>query len=285
MSLGFPTNPTIGDEYTIGTTTYVWNGAAWIIKSQVVTATSLNSTGTVTITSTATSTSTTSGALIVTGGVGIGGDVYIAGTLNVEGQTILTTSSFNVDISEGNDIDIVVDSTNSNLIIISNISTLQTVTARGSTTTQAITITNNTESTSTTTGALIVTGGIGAGKRITCESLRIEDTIFESNEIVINNTVTTVIDSFSITEFRGAKYLIQIDEGTGPTADFEMLEIVLVGDNAGTVYATEYGLTTSGGELGTFYSDLLVDNIVRLYFQADFPTNKTITLLRIGMKS
>jgi len=46
-------------------------------------------------------------------------------------------------------------------VTISNTSTLQSVTERGATTDQAISITNNTPSTSPTTGALTVSGGVG----------------------------------------------------------------------------------------------------------------------------
>jgi len=146
-----------------------------------------------------------------------------------------------------------------------------------------ITVTGTVDSTSTTTGSLLVAGGVGVGKRISCESLRIQDVLFESSSISVTTTATTEIDAFSIDEYRGAKYLIQIDEGTGPTADFEMIEIILVGDNQGTVYATEYGVTTSGGELGDFSADLLIDNVMRLYFQAFTSTNKVIKLLRTGI--
>lgn len=107
-------------------------------------------------------TSTLSGALVVAGGVGIGGDLYIGGTFYAGGQAVLTTSSFFSSISEGTDISITEGS--SSTIIISNTSTLQSVTVRGSTTTQAINIANSTASTSTNTGALTVAGGVGIGK-------------------------------------------------------------------------------------------------------------------------
>jgi hypothetical protein len=49
------------------------------------------------------------------------------------------------------------------LVTISNSSTLQSVTSRGSSTTAVISITNTASSTSTTTGALTVAGGVGIG--------------------------------------------------------------------------------------------------------------------------
>jgi hypothetical protein len=281
--LNFPTNPSPGDTNTVGSKTYTWNGYAWIVTGQSITATSLISTGPVLILNTTNSTSSTTGALVVSGGAGFGADVYIDGNLYVQGQTLLTTSSFNVDISEGTDIDIVIDNTVTNLVKFYNISTLDSVTLRGSTTTHSLTITDDTESTSTTTGALVITGGLGVGKRINCESIRIADAILDSSQVSVNTSATTVIDAYHISEFRSAKYLIQIDEGSGALADFELIEILLVVDNSGTVYATEYGVVTSGGDLGTFSSSLLPDNFVRLYFTAYNATNKVIRVLRTGM--
>ena len=54
-------------------------------------------------------------------------------------------------------------SSNTGTVIVWNTGTLQSVTNRGSTTTNAISITNTASSTSTTTGALTVTGGVGIG--------------------------------------------------------------------------------------------------------------------------
>jgi hypothetical protein len=97
---------------------------------------------------------------------------------------------------------------------------------------------------------------------------------------------TAIIDSYSAAEFRAAKYLVQIDSGTGPTADFQVIEILLLTDNNGTVYTTEYGLVTTlplNAELGTFSADIQLDNIVRLYFTPNASTDKVIYVLRTGM--
>ena len=81
---------------------------------------------------TATSISTTTGALIVKGGVGIGGNVYIAGEIVAEKLTIQLT----------------------------------TVTTTLVTTDDIISTYNTTDATSTSTGALIVAGGVGIGKNL-----------------------------------------------------------------------------------------------------------------------
>jgi hypothetical protein len=233
------------------------------------------------ISDTTQATTASTGALQVAGGASIAKNLWVGEALYVNEQTVLTTSSFNVDLSEGTDIDLVV--TGENIVTIYNVSTLESVTTRGSTSSQVINLTNTTQSTSTTTGALVISGGLGVGKRINCESIRISDTIFDSNEVRINNMATAVIDSYSAAEFRASKYLVQIDSGTGSSADFQVIEILLLTDNNGTVYTTEYGLVTTNGELGTFTADIQLDNIVRLYFTPNSSTDKVIYVLRTGM--
>jgi hypothetical protein len=336
MSLGFPTDPDIGDRYTIGSTTYIWNGDAWIILSSVVNATSVNTTGTINVTNTTSSTGTNSGALVVGGGVGIGGDLYVGGNINAtstgttisfstgsferllitgttsatstttgalvvsggvaiagdiwlggllysSGQPVLTPSSFAEGIQDGVDIDITEITTGtSTYLVVNNVSTLQSVTGRGNSTTNIVSFLNTTNSTSTDTGAITVIGGIGVGGRVTAESVRIMDAVFDSTETLVNTTDPTLIDTFNIAEFRSAKYLIQIDEGTGAGADFELIEILLVADNEGNVWATEYGVVTSNGYLGVFEAEVVSGN-VSLYFTSTAASNKKIRVLRTGM--
>lgn len=286
--LNFPSNPTIGQTHTVGSTTWTWNGVAWVKSSgqnkifNVITATQIY------VTSSTQSTGTTTGALVVGGGVGIAGDLYVGGFLYGTAGIVITTSSFAGEVTSGVDINVVINTT-TNIVTINNISTLQSVTGRGSTTTNAITIANTFSSTSTSSGALIVKGGIATGGniwahgRINSESLKIEDSVFDSSSITLNNVLTTVIDSYPINQFRSAKYIVQISEGTGTNAKFEMIEISLIVDNVGTVYATEYGLLTSNGELGAFAADVQIDDVVRLYFTPYAATTKTLKVLRTGM--
>jgi len=254
-TLGFPTDPHLGDTYSVGTKTYIWNGVAWAIVpgSSQSTVSSLTATSSVYITSGTISTSTLSGSLVVAGGVGIGGNVYIANTSYIDGAQIITTA------------------------------TIGNYAATASTsTTSTFSILNNTQSTSTTTGALVVFGGAGIGGRLNAESVKIADTVFDSGLVSINTTDTVVIDSYSSLDYRAAKYLIQIDDGTGALAKFQVIEILLLIDNIGTVFATEYGVLTTNGELGAFAADVQ-GNTVNLYFTAYMPTNKILSLLRTGM--
>jgi hypothetical protein len=291
MALNFPPNPTPGDQWAVGSKLYEWNGDAWLVVSQSSAASTLI------VTSSTNATSTNTGALQVVGGVGIGGDLWIGGTLYSNNAPVLTTSTLNASIFGGTDITISTINTGSvTYLRFDNTSTLQTVTGRGFTTTNKINVTNITESTNTTTGAVTIAGGLGVGKRVNCESLRIADSIFDSTLITVNDTTPTLIDSFASADFRSAKYFIQISSGgganhTASTATFQAVELILITDNVGTVYSTEYGLVStggvgSGGSLGAFTSDLsIIDNTARLYFTASAATNKTIKVLRTGMAS
>ena len=107
--------------------------------------------------------------------------------------------------------------------------------------------------------------------------------MLDSTLILINTTATTVVDAYPISQYRSAKYLIQIDEGMGPTANFQVIEILLLVDNVGTVYATEYGVLTSNGELGEFAAGLDTDNRVKLYFTAYQASSKELVVLRTAL--
>ena len=91
---GFPTGPTNGQQVTANGITYTYNSTktAWVRNTTAgtnLTAASLA------VTNSTASTSSASGALIVTGGVGIGGNLYVAGAINIAtlGVTTLTVST------------------------------------------------------------------------------------------------------------------------------------------------------------------------------------------------
>lgn len=246
--LNFPPNPVTGQTYTIGSNTWVWNGSAWIKYTS-------SDQSPIAINTTTVSTGTNTGAVVISGGLGVGGGINAGSTSTVAGAEILTTATI----------------------------TLQKVTTGGNTTTDPVYITNNTQSTSTTTGALVIAGGIGIGGRLNAESVQIADSILDSTLVLVNNTATVIVDTYSVDEYRAAKYLIQIDSGSGPTADFQVIEILLLVDNIQTIHATEYGLLTTNGELGEFGADVQNDNNVRLYFTPYEATDKAISVLRTGM--
>jgi hypothetical protein len=254
--------------------------------------------------------STASGALQVAGGVGIGGGLFVGGTVtatlfvgNLAGTastatsaataystigthtagTGLTGSTFNGSADQ-------TWSLNTATLMQTAVDHLGgSVNATTGVFSGITTVTNTTSSISTTTGALQVAGGVGIGGDlhiggdIYTTNLNIADAVFDSTLILVNTIATTVVDSYPISQFRSAKYLIQIDEGMGPAANFQVIEILLLVDNVGTVYATEYGVLTSNGELGEFAAEVGTDNQVKLYFTAYQESNKELVVLRTAL--
>lgn len=279
------TDTAISTTVTSTSTSYtIWNTSTL----QTVTDRGNDTTNRITILNTGSSTSTDTGSLVVVGGVGIGGDLYIGGTISIKntgtmvGAEIITTATFRKLFSAGTDISIT-NSTTDISLLFSDTSTLQSVTSRGTTTTNIVHVNNTTNSTSTTTGAIVISGGLGLGGRVTAESLRISDTIFDSTQISINTADTTEVDSYPADQYRTAKYLIQIDEGMGSGAEFESLEIILLVNNDQEVFATEYGAVRTSNPMGAFAADVQNDNVVRLYFTAYNATNKMLKVLRTAM--
>ena len=341
--LNFPTNPAVGDTYTIGSKTWIWNGTAWQLQSSVQ---SLDpfTVKTLIVTSATNSTSTNSGVVVIEGGVGIGGNLWVGGNFYAGGEAVLTTASFFAAISEGPDIRITEGS--SGTVIISNTSTLQSVTTRGSTTTNIININNFSSSTSTNTGALIVSGGVGVGKDLYVggnifgniaavvntstnadnisvvqrttnadhyltfvdsnnSSLNYES-VYTTSSLVINpstgnvdiknnlfvngiiniqktvanpssvtvNTLPVVLDSFSITDYRSAKYFISISNTT--TNQHQTSEIWLVQDGvtasieqtsvftSGTNYVVTFSTNVSTGTVSLIAEGVAANNKVKV---------------------
>ena len=291
MSLNFPPNPSPGDLYTIGTTTFQWNGIAWVrYVDPNKTIVNLTVT-TVVITGTSITTGPTTGALVVNGGVGIQGDLYLGGVLYSGGEAVLTTASFGGTINAGNDISII--EITPGILRFDNTSTFDSVTNRGSVTTSTVSINNLTNSTSTNSGALIVSGGIGVGKdlfvkgTIYGENLKINNGIIGSNKVITSGNTIVELDTYSITQFRSAKYIVQIVSGSGPSAEVQVAEILMLADNDSNVFLVEYGSVTNFGSdqtqsLGDFSAGYLSGTIT-LYFTPFTATNKEITVVRTAV--
>lgn len=109
--------------------------------------------------------STTSGALIVVGGAGIGKDLNVGGKIYSQFSEVITTSTIgNWAVTAVNPgVDISVTTASGGIVTVNDISTLQSVTDRGNSTTNQILILNSTNAANTESGALVVTGGLGVG--------------------------------------------------------------------------------------------------------------------------
>jgi len=267
---------------TTGSNVFIWNTSTL----QSVTDRGNTTTNIIRIANSTSATSVGTGALIVDGGISAGGDLWLGGTIYSAGVPVITTSTLIDSFEAGEDIKIIstmTGITTGTSLLISNTSTFNTVTRRGSTTTFAIHIANTTQSTSSSTGAIVVDGGIGVAGRVNAESVQIADTVIDSSQVLVNTTDTVVVDEYDVDEYRTSKYLIQIDEGTGPGAKFETIEILLLVDNDGNVYATEYAVLTSDEDLGEFAADVIGDK-VRLYFTSANAASKVLRIFRTTMR-
>jgi hypothetical protein len=266
--VGIGGNTNIGGDLNVAGTATV-NGAQVITTAtiaqyntatlQIVSDHGNSTTNSIRILNTTASTTTTTGALTVVGGAGIGGNVNIGGILTVAGDP-------------------------------GDIHGVRNITAQTITATNGIYIASTTSSTSTTTGALVIKGGVGIGGDVniegvlSSESVKIHDAVMDSTLVLINNTSATIIDSYSANVYRSAKYLVQIDEqGLGAAANFQVIEILLLIDNSGNVYATEYGTLTTNGALGEFAAGLDGNNNVNLWFTPHQATQKEVVVLRTAL--
>ena len=169
-----------------------------------------DSNGNVVVDNLTASTDKNTGALVVYGGIGIGGDANIFGTISAGivastnsigsegGQIELALPASNTTLSgkvvvdvyqnkfrifetTGSNRGVYIDLTSASNSVGTNLlsgagvstDTLDDVVERGATTDKAITITATTESANRTSGALIVSGGIGVDKRIQTKNLTV----------------------------------------------------------------------------------------------------------------
>ena len=194
---------------------------------------------------------TYSGALTVTGGVGIGGALWIGTTSYVNNYEIITTDTLMDYIGGNSDIQI---TNNGNFgIIISNTGTLQSVTGRGNFTTSSISVRNTTLSTNTATGALTVFGGVGIGG-----NLYVSTTSYIANSQIIT---TATIKNFGVTKITvGTDTAISNSTGIGDiviwnTSTLQSItnrgsstnQAILISNTATAFSSTSGALVVTGG--------------------------------------
>jgi len=247
------------------------------------------------ITNTSTSDASTSGALIVAGGVGIGGNVNLYGALQAGTQIFVKANS----LDNLNSSTFIIQSTvpagysaftikNSGLAgqsytfdVGGNNRSLSGGTAVDEGNLTIRDDTNNAyRMVITKTGNILVNTATDTGAQLQINgSVSIQGSLQETRVTLVNNTSTTEVDSFVSSVYRSCKCLVQVQDG----ADFHITEIVLLHDTAGQVYKSEYGIISTGGERGTFTADLQLDGIVRLYFTADSISNKTVSIVKTAI--
>jgi hypothetical protein len=132
----------------------------------------------------------------------------------------------------------------------------------------------------TKTGNVLVGTATDLGQKLQVNgSVTIQSSLIETTVTLINTTSTTVVDSFIAADYRSCKCFVQIQDGS----NFELTEIVLLHDDLGQVYKSEYGIISTGGERGVFTADLQLDGIVRLYFTAIAVSDKTIKIVKTAV--
>jgi hypothetical protein len=226
------------------------------------------------------STNTYSGALIVLGGAGIGQSLYVGKKIVVESRVVTDSVSITMRNTATN-------GQSYTWNVGGNNAAGQGGTAlnEGSLTLYSDTAKTYRLAVSKTTGNLLVGQQYdnGVDKLQVAGSIQYGSANLFTQVTSINNTSTTVIDSFSAASYRTAKSLVQIASGIGPTASFNVIEVVVLLDNIGNVYLSEYGIITTGaGEMGKFDADYNVggNGLVRLLFTPASASNKTITVAR-----
>jgi uncharacterized membrane protein YgdD (TMEM256/DUF423 family) len=175
-------------DITCGDDLFMSNGGVINFNAGNVTIThsagALACTGALTISTGTESTSTTTGTLIVTGGIGFSGDMYVGDDIFFASGAVLNFNAGNVTITHA---------------------------AGALACTGALTLSIATESTSTTTGALIVTGGIGFGG-----DMYVGDDIFMTATGVINFGAgdVTITGGTNTLAFAGASEGVTFDGKT-----------------------------------------------------------------------
>jgi hypothetical protein len=146
-------------------------------------------------------------------------------------------------------------------------------------------ITTTTNSTSTTTGALTVVGGIGIGGDVVIGGgIVIGDSLTNSvtaPAVLVNSPIN--LDSFAVTRYRTAKYVVQIvDLGYTPNL-VHSCEILVTHDNNGVDtlgYIVQYAIVTNFGELGTWDSVYSAGNLVLRFTPNYSPANMLVKVTR-----
>jgi hypothetical protein len=223
--------------------------------------------------------STQTGAIQVWGGVGIGGDLYVGKSITLETGVQTDSVYFRMRNTATNGQSYTWRVGGDNFA------------GQGGTNLNegGLTLYNDTQNTyrlaiTKTTGNLLVGSQIdnGVDKIQSAGSIRFGDGQLFTRSTSINNTSTTVIDSFPAANYRTAKHLVQIADGVGPGAKFHVVEIVILLDNDGNVYKSEYGIITTGGAIGEFDVDYNIsgNGLVRLLFTASSSSLKQVKVVR-----
>lgn len=236
------------------------------------------------ITNSTASVSTNSGALVVNGGVGIGGALYVNTTSYINSSQILTAENVNQfavkTITAGTDTQVNVTFGD---VVVWNTSTLQSVTDRGSETTNSITITNATASADSSTGALIVTGGVGIGENLNVAgNITAWGNITANGNIVLGNS--TASDTITIAGEIQSDLIPKIAATYNLGSQTNYWNTIWA--NSGTFYSTVNSSSTTTGALKVFGGVGIAGNVYangKLYLGDGITSYSNLTTATSGL--
>lgn len=153
---------------------------------------------------------------------------------------------------------------------------------------------STTDSISTDSGALVVSGGIGIGKNlnvnfdVTVEgninlNATARQSVFSATFGAATAGIEQSLDSWSTAAYRSAKYFIQVaDTGYSPTR-VHVTELSVFHDDMSNSYTTEYGIHYNNGTLGAFNTSI-AGNLLTFKFTPNavglVPNLLTVKLIR-----
>jgi hypothetical protein len=112
-------------------------------------------------------------------------------------------------------------------------------------------------------------------------TIGIVDSSLGSGNTTFASVSEQTIDTFPVSSYRSAKYLVQVSDNVSNY--YHVTELLLIW-NASTVQKVEYAVVTTAGELGTFDADINSGN-VRLLFTASDTHSRTIKYHRTLINS
>jgi hypothetical protein len=146
----------------------------------------------------------------------------------------------------------------SNILTITNIGvtgltgTTDQVTVSASTGSVTLSLPQSIASTSSPTFAGL---SVGSGS-LTAGSVTLTDALIGTATTSVTTTSATVVDTWSVTSYDTAKYIVQMKNGN----DIEAIEVLVTVDGNNNVYITEYADIISNAQLGTIDADYLSGN-------------------------
>jgi hypothetical protein len=169
--------------------------------------------------------------------IAVGSDNIVADSNN---DTLSVTSGTGISLTANTSTD-TLTITNSGVTSLSG--TANQVVVSASTGAVTLSLPQSIASTSSPTFASL---SIGSGS-LTAGSVTLADALIGTATTSISGTSATVVDTWSATSYRSAKYIVQMINGS----DIEVLEVLVTIDGNNNVYLTEYADVQSNIQLGT----------------------------------